>query len=106
MSDGRTNNFESARDMIPIEAVQEIVDQRRCYNYRKGCKFQTKWYFCTCCMMLKPSFGSQFFEYHNKLLQEDPDFAFSMTEWQREEFEKWHKYNIKWSDNYPRGATL
>ena len=96
--------FRTARDMIPMEQVREITEQRKCYNHKRGCKFQTKWYYCTCCMMLN-AIGTEFFDAYNKLRVADPDFAFSMTEWQRERFSDRYEYNKRWCDNYPRGAS-
>lgn len=98
------DNFSSARDMIPMEQVREAVENRRCRNYDKGCRFQTRWHFCTCCMM-HLAIGTDFFELYGRLKSEDPEFAFSMTDWQRENFDRDYEYNKKWLDNYPRGAT-
>jgi late competence protein required for DNA uptake (superfamily II DNA/RNA helicase) len=96
--------FKSSKDMIPMEHVKEIINNRKCYNHKKGCKFQTKWYFCTCCMMLK-AVGQDFFDYEGKLQKEDTQFAFSMTDWQRDMYDDSHRYWAHWCMNFPRGAS-
>jgi hypothetical protein len=87
-----------------MQQVEEIQGNLQCYNHRRGCKFFAKHHWCLCCMMLK-SIGTNFFECEAQLRAQDPDFVFSMTDWQREEYDTLYAYWIRWCDNYPRGAT-
>jgi hypothetical protein len=98
------NNFNAARAMIPMHQVQEVQENLRCANWKKGCKFFAKHHWCTCCMMDK-AIGSDYFVLEDILKQQDPDFLFSMAPWQLESYETKRPYWLKWCDNYPRGAT-
>lgn len=104
MSTDNYDNFKTARSMIPMEQVKQIVEDRKCRNHTKGCKFQTKWFYCTACMM-HFAIGCDFFDTLKRLTIEDPDYAFSMTQWQRDNFDDDYVYNTKWLDNFPRGAS-
>jgi hypothetical protein len=97
--------FNTAKSMIPMEHIQEIVDNRKCRNHVYGCKFQTKIFYCTCCMM-HLAIGTDFFYYYDRLRAEDSNYAYQMTDWQRDNFERDYDYNTKWLNNYPRGATM
>lgn len=96
--------FNSASSMIPMSQVAEIQANLKCYNQKRGCKFFAKHHWCLCCMMLKAK-GSEFFQYEDTLKVQDPDFVFSMTDWQRDEYIERRPYWVSWCNNYPRGAT-
>lgn len=98
------NNFNSSRNMISMPQVAEIQANLKCYNHRRGCKFFAKHHWCLCCMMLK-AMGSEFFEYEDALKVQDPDFVFSMTDWQRDEYIEKRPYWLSWCDRYPQGAA-
>ena len=86
-----------------MEQVKQVIENRKCYNAKRGCKFQTKWYYCTCCMM-HFAIGTDFFDYYARLQREDSNFMFTMTDWQRENFERDYAYQTKWCNNFPKGA--
>lgn len=99
-----TAQFNTAKDLIPMHQVEEIQNDLKCYNHRRGCKFFAKKHWCLCCMMLK-TIGSDFFLYEAALQKQDPHFAFSMTDWQRDEYEAKREYWARWCDHYPGGTS-
>jgi len=104
-SDTNFDNFTTAKKMIPEPMLQEVIDKRKCYNHKKGCTFQTKWYLCSCCMMLK-AIGQDFFDLEKRLIEEEGrDVDFQMKPWQLKEYIDKKDYWQQWCDNYPRGAT-
>jgi hypothetical protein len=98
-----SDNFDTAKNMLPMGQINEIQSQLRCANAYRGCKFFAMKHWCLCCMMLK-AIGSDFFLYEDALQRQDPDCAFSMANWQKEEYDEKRKYWVRWCDNFPRGT--
>ena len=96
--------FKSAKDMIPMQQVEQHYENLQCGNAkRKGCKIpknSANQYLCTVCQMLK-SLGTDFFEYEKQLTE---NMLYNMTKWQHEAYNERREYNKTWLDNFSRGA--
>lgn len=94
--------FHSAKDMIPMEQVQEHFENLQC-GY-KGCQVIKKdksYYACIYHQIVK-SIGTDFFWYYQRMTDNDLE---RMTAQQHAAIEKRRQYMQKWLDNYPKGTS-
>lgn len=96
--------FHSAKDMIPMEQVQQHYENLLCgYNKRDGCQVikRDKSYYACIWHQAMQALGTDFFWYYKLLTDNDLE---RMTTPQHKQLEERRVYMQKWMDNYPRGA--
>lgn len=97
--------FKKAQDMIPMEQVQEHYKNLICgYNKMDGCIVQVRdkgLYACIYHQAIQ-ALGTDFMMYH-KLINENE--YYKMTPAQHKTLEERYRYNTRWIDNFPRGAS-
>lgn len=97
--------FTKASTLIPMDQVKEHYENLRCGNLKtKGCNVQKDFanlYYCRVCMSIQ-ALGTDFFSDDKKITD---NMLFTMQPWQHKAYNERAAYNLKWLNNYPRGAT-
>lgn len=96
--------FKSAKDMIPMEQVQQHFENLLCgYHKRYGCNLLVRdvsFYACIWHQAMQAT-GTDFFLYYKLLTDNDLD---RMTTQQHKQLEERRRYQQRWMDRFPRGA--
>lgn len=97
--------FKKAQDMIPMEQVKEHFENLVCgYNKRDGCNIlvRDKSFYCCIYHQAIQAIGTEFMMYWKLINDNEMD---RMTPQQHKRLEERYQYNVRWLDNFPRGAS-
>lgn len=102
----RISPWNTAKNMIPAPQVKQHFENLLCgYHKRYGCNLLVRdvcFYACIWHQAMNAT-GTDFFMYYNLLTDNDLE---RMTAAQHKALEQRHRYELKWLDNFPRGAFL